>query len=87
MTTSVEVINRSTVLLRIPEQDGLQVRVILGGADGPLVTIDASGHIHVLPPMGPGDPELRKAITQVLQGVQTLGRLANQAGAQAAAAG
>lgn len=81
MSTSLEVINRSAVLFHIPDEHGNSVRVILGGADGPLVTIDAAGHIHVTPSIGPGDPEVRKAIGGILSGIQTIGRLANQANA------
>lgn len=84
MRTSLEVINRSAVLLHLAEERGNSVKVILGGADGPLVTIDANGHIHVTPPVGPGDPELRKAISGILQGIQELGRLANEAKAAGA---
>ncbi len=86
MRTSVEVINRSAVLFHIPDEHGNSVRVILGGADGPLVTIDAAGHIHVTPSIGPGDPEIRKAISGILSGIQTIGRLANQANAAGAGA-
>lgn len=86
MRTSLEVINRSAVLLHIPDEHGNSVRVILGGADGPLVTIDAAGHIHVTPSIGPGDPEVRKAISGILSGIQTIGRLANQANAAGAKA-
>ncbi len=86
MRTSLEVINRTAVLLHIPDEHGNSVRVILGGADGPLVTIDAAGHIHVTPSIGPGDPEVRKAISSILSGIQTMGRLANQANAAGAGA-
>ena len=86
MRTSLEVINRSAVLLHIPDEHGNSVKVILGGADGPLVTIDAAGHIHVTPSIGPGDPEVRKAISSILSGIQTIGRLANQANAAGAGA-
>ena len=59
MRTSLEVINRSAILLHLPEEYGNSVKVILGGADGPLVTIDANGHIHVAPskrrPLAPDD--------------------------------
>lgn len=79
MPTSVEVVNKSAVVLHIPEERGNGVRVVLGGADGPLVTIDSNGHIKVLPPEGPGDPELRKAVSNILQGVQTISRLAREA--------
>jgi hypothetical protein len=81
---SLEIVNRSAVLLHIPDEHGNAVRVVLGGADGPLVTIDANGHIKVLPPQGPGDPELRKAISSILQGVQTIGRLASGSAVAAA---
>ena len=38
-------------------QHGNSVKVILGGNDGVLVTVDANGKIKVTPPEGPGDPE------------------------------
>ena len=78
MRTSLEVINRSAILLHIPDDHGNAVKVILGGADGPLVTIDPSGHIHVSPSVGPGDPEVRKAVSGILQGIQEITRLANE---------
>lgn len=52
---------------------GNEVRVIFGGNDGILITIDPNGVIHVIPPEGPGDPEIRQAVTSILQGVQVLG--------------
>jgi len=85
MRISLEVINRSAILLHFPEEHGNSVKVILGGADGTLVTIDANGHIHVAPSVGPGDPEVRKAVSGILQGIQEIGRLANEAKALAAA--
>jgi len=85
MPTSLEVVNKSAVLLHIPEEHGNSVRIILGAADGPLVTIDSAGHIKIVPPQG--DPELRKAVSGILQGVQTLGRIARDANAGAAALG
>ena len=85
MRTCLEIFNRSTVLLHVPEELSSSVRVIVGGADGPLVTIDAKGHIRVVPAGDPGDPEVRKAISGILQGVQVLGRLAREAGLLAAA--
>ena len=78
MRTSLEVINRSAVLLHLLEEHGNSGKVILGGADGPLVTIEPNGHIHVSPSMGPGDPQVRKALASILQGIQELGRLANE---------
>ena len=85
MQTSLEVINRSAILLHIPDERGNSVRVILGGADGPLVTIDPAGHIHVTPSVGPGDPEVRKAVTGILQGIQEMNRIASAAKAAGAA--
>ncbi|HMH80624.1 MAG TPA: hypothetical protein VK514_10400 [Candidatus Acidoferrum sp.] len=84
MRTSLEVINRSAILLHIPDDHGNAVKVILGGADGPLVTIDAAGHIHVSPSVGPADPEVRKAVSGILQGIQEITRLANEAKVAAA---
>jgi hypothetical protein len=53
----------------------IYVRVLTGQADGPLVTIDANGHIHI-GPGGPGDP------TGVSEKVQAAARQI-QAGADA----
>lgn len=78
MCTSLEVINRSAILLHVPDDHGNAVKVILGGADGPLVSIDPSGHIHVSPSVGPGDPEVRKAVSGILQGIREITRLANE---------
>ena len=75
MRTSLEVINRSAILLHLPEEHGNSVKVILGGADGPLVTIDANGHIHV----APGIRRSAKPLAVFLQGIQEIGRLANEA--------
>jgi hypothetical protein len=80
--TSVEIVNKKAVLLHIPEEHGLAVRVILGQGDGPLVYVDANGQIHVNPHIG--DPVLRDAFNGILQNVQTVAKLAGQAGAQAA---
>ena len=63
MPMSLEVINRSAILLHIPDDHGNAVKVILGGADGPLVTIDPAGHIHVSPvgwSGGSGSPQSRE---------------------------
>jgi hypothetical protein len=79
MRMSLEVINRSAILLHLPDDRGNSVKVIIGGADGPLVTIDPAGHIHVSPSVGPGDPEVRKAVSGILQGIQEIARLANEA--------
>ena len=76
MQTSVQLLNKA-VLLQLEEHGNYQ-RVILGGADGILVTIDAQGHIHIIHPEGPGDPEVRKAVTTIQQSVQMLTRSATQ---------
>lgn len=60
------------VLLSLVEEHGNGVRVIMGGNDGILVTIDGQGHVTVRPPEGPGDPEIRQAISQIVKGVQVL---------------
>jgi hypothetical protein len=72
MPTAVEVLGKSGLLLHIPEEHGPSVRVLVGAGDGPLVYIDASG------------PILRTAVSNVLEGIQTISRFANQAGARAA---
>jgi hypothetical protein len=36
----------------LPLIPGEVVRIIIGGADGTLITIDASGHIHIIPQPG-----------------------------------
>lgn len=84
MHAQLEVLNHSAILLRIPEERGISVKVLLGGADGPLVTIDANGHIHVSPSGGPGDPEARNAVSAILKGIQTLSRISSQASAAGA---
>jgi hypothetical protein len=63
---------RGTAFLNLVREPGNEVRVIFGGNDGILITIDANGVIHVIPPEGPGDPEVRQAVSAILQGVQVL---------------
>jgi len=82
MPTTVEVLGKAGLLLHIPKEEGISVRVLVGAADGPLIYIDASGHIHVNPHVG--DPLLRTAVSNVLEGIQTISGFANQAGARAA---
>ena len=43
-------------------EPGNVVTLIFGGNDGILITIDGQGVIKVLPPAGPGDPEVRLVI-------------------------
>jgi hypothetical protein len=78
---------RGTALFNVITETGNEVRVIFGGNDGILITIDGAGHIHVYPPQGPGDPELRQAVTSIIAGMQTLtGKLGGVAQQGAAAA-
>jgi hypothetical protein len=83
MPTAVEVVNHS-VFLHVTNEHGNPTKVIIGGADGILITIDANGHIHVTPPEGPGDPEVRQAVTSILQGIQVINRLGGGVSAIAA---
>jgi len=84
MRKSVQLLNNAALL---SIERGNEVRVIIGGNDGILITIDGQGHIHVTPPEGPGDPEVRQAVTSIVQGVTVLSRLGaieeNAAGATA----
>lgn len=48
-----------------------------------LITIDANGQIHVTPPGGPGDPEVRQAVASIVQGVATLSHLGAAEGSAA----
>jgi len=82
MPTTVEVLGKSGLLLHIPQEHGLSVRVLVGTGDGPLVYVDNSGQVHVNPHVG--DPLLRTAVSNVVEGIQTISRFANQAGARAA---
>ena len=50
----------------------MYVRVLAGQGDGPLVTVDSQGHIHIT---GPGDPaalqaKLQAAVRQIEAGVE-----------------
>jgi hypothetical protein len=81
MRKTVELLNNA-VLLNI--ERGNEVRVIIGGNDGVLITIGANG-IHVTPPEGPGDPEVRQAVASILQGVSVLSRLGAAEGSAAGA--
>jgi hypothetical protein len=39
--------------LYVPQVPGEVVRIVIGGADGTLITIDANGHIKIIPTPGP----------------------------------
>jgi hypothetical protein len=73
MHASMEIRGKS-VILNVPQEHGNGVRVIFGGNDGILITIDGSGHIVVRGPEGPGDPEIRQAVESILVGVEVLAR-------------
>lgn len=79
---------RDTALFNLVSETGNEVRVIFGGNDGILITINAAGQVTVQPPQSPGDPEVRQAATSIITGMQTLinklGGVAAQQGAAAA---
>jgi hypothetical protein len=81
---ALEVLGKS-VILQISQERAKSVKVILGGADGTLIYIDWAGHIHKLPPEGPGDPEARRAVAAIVSGTQALVNL-SQAGVSGVAA-
>ncbi len=82
MRRFIEILNNS-VLLNL--ERGNEVKVIIGGNDGILITIDANGRIHVTPPEGPGDPEVRQAVASIVRGVEVLTRLGAVEGGAAGA--
>jgi len=47
-------------------------RMIIGGSDGRVITIDDNGAIHVLPSGGPGDPEVKKAVASIASSIQVI---------------
>ena len=59
-------------------------RIIAGQADGTLIYIDASGHIHIVhgtgPGPGPGETTaaVKRAMSQIVQGVGELVELTRQ---------
>jgi len=74
MRASVELLNKS-LILSILDGHGNPVRVLFGGNDGVLITINANGKITVLPPEGPGDPELRTAFKSLNSSLGKIGSL------------
>ena len=62
--------NGLSMILTVVENEGNPARVLIGGDDGILVTIGAGG-IVVLPPEGPGDPELLMAFKGIYSGIRT----------------
>lgn len=77
MPTHIQLLNKA-VLLQNSEEHGNFQKVIIGGADGILITIDGQGRIRILHPEGPGDPEIKKAVMAIQQSIQTLTRTASQ---------
>jgi hypothetical protein len=64
---------------KTPGSGDEESRIIIGGNDGILITIDANGQIHVLHSEGPGDPEVRKAVASIVESILVLTRLADAA--------
>ena len=60
-SSKIEFVGKA-VLAHIPVEHSNGVRIILGGTDGPLVTIDQNGHVVVTPHGGPGPGEFRAAV-------------------------
>ncbi|HVO57513.1 MAG TPA: hypothetical protein VMT51_07445 [Dongiaceae bacterium] len=74
MATSLEVINNNAVLLHLPEEKGISVRVLAGAGGGDVIVIDASGHIRIIPV----NPAAQNAVNAIVQGIQGLTRLAGE---------
>jgi hypothetical protein len=72
MRATAEFLNESLILTFFGNE-GNPARVIIGGNDGILVTIDGNGKIVIVPPEGPGDPELLTAFKSVFNGLQVAG--------------
>jgi hypothetical protein len=62
------------LFLNVANAEAAEVTVIFGGNDGVLIYIDGKGVIHKLPPEGPGDPEIRQAVTSMVKAVNVLSR-------------
>jgi hypothetical protein len=76
MDAKLELIGNA-VQVRLPVEQGNGVHVIVGGADGILITIDSHGRIHVRPPEGPGPTEdVRAAVAAIRENVQVLSKAA-----------
>jgi hypothetical protein len=72
MRASLELLNNS-LILSILDGHGNPARVLFGGNDGILITINPNGKITVLPPEGPGDPELRAAFKSLNSSLGKIG--------------
>jgi hypothetical protein len=71
MRATVDFFDQSLVLT-VFEDQGNTVRVLVGGADGVLVTVSGDGAIGIIPPEGPGDPELLEAFRKFYAGLGTI---------------
>lgn len=67
-------VSRGTIVAHIPLEHGRHVSVILGKADGPLVTIDENGHIKVSPQPGPYPEQFKTIATQLVTIAKALSR-------------
>jgi hypothetical protein len=74
MRATIEALDES-VRVSLIDATGSPTHVILGGADGVLITIDSAGRIHVLPPEGPGPTELQTAFASLRASVAAVGSL------------
>jgi hypothetical protein len=72
MNAKIDRIN-GAIVMQLLGNNGNPVNVLLGGSDGTLVTIDLKGKIKVIPPEGPGDPELRKEFKHAVEHLMRLG--------------
>jgi uncharacterized protein YjlB len=72
-------LNGLSMTLTVVENEGSPARVLIGGSDGILITIGAGG-IVVLPPEGPGDPELLTAFKSIYSGLTTVVQIVSQLG-------
>ena len=69
---SIVVANGSLFLNKIDEQGNVKT-VLFGGNDGIFIEVDSKGVITVIPPEGPGDPQLRQAVGLIFQTNNILG--------------
>jgi hypothetical protein len=72
MRASLELLNNS-LILSILDGHGNPARVLIGGGEGILVTIDSNGNITVHPSGGPGDPELLTAFKSLNSSLGKIG--------------
>jgi hypothetical protein len=71
MRATADFFNQS-LILTISGNQGNPLKVLIGGADGTLITLGSGGEIVVVPPEGPGDPELINACRAIYDGLATV---------------